>query len=92
MDDSRGDGSDLYGVGMTWPIGSLAAGSEDSFTITVAVPPTMTLGTRLTNQMSVYVDTSVVGVPLLDLNFDNNASAVTTQVSSFSFLPFIKKN
>ncbi|MCL4395487.1 MAG: VWA domain-containing protein [Chloroflexi bacterium] len=92
VDDSRGGGSDLYGVGRTWPIGSLAAGSEDNFTITVAVPPTMTLGTRLTNQISVYVDTSVEGVPLLDLDFGNNASTVTTQVSSFSFLPFIKKN
>jgi hypothetical protein len=92
VDDSRGDGDDLYGVGRTWAIDSLAAGSEDSFTLTVTVPPTVTLGTRLTSHASVYVDTSVEGVPLLDLNFDNNASALTTQVVGLSFLPFIQKH
>ena len=92
LSDSRGDGNDLYGAGRQWIIGSLAPTSQDSFTLSVSVPPTITIGNDLTNHTSIFVQFAGTSVLPMEPNFDNNMNEIMTNVTSFLYLPFIKKN
>jgi uncharacterized repeat protein (TIGR01451 family) len=82
--DSLGSGVDISGVGRSWTIGSLAASVQNTFTLTVSVPSTITGGTLLTDTASIFIQPPVVPTTLAapDPNFGNNVATVTTSVTA----------
>jgi len=86
--DSLGGGVDVYGAGRSWIIGSLAAGSRNTLTLSVSVPATATVGTLITNTVSIFIHPSGAATRAApDPNFDNNVSIIPTRVTGAPPLP-----
>jgi uncharacterized repeat protein (TIGR01451 family) len=92
LGDSRGNGADLFGVGKVWTIGALPANSQNSFIVTVSVPPTMTLGSGLTSRASIVFQQSGTTPLPFDPNFDNNSSDAANTLIGLIYVPYAGKN